>query len=354
MVSRFLFPSPTFLEHVGVEKEGHRDERAQQPCSLEPKLKERPPKRHSGHAPQPAFPPRSGPGRSSQGLGWLPPNSSGVFTQKASLPSSHSGAWSHHSSATRDSSLPASYLTLSSIKQNRPFPPSGSAQLSQHLESRSPPQSQRAQPAAGKMGSELHPHQPLPSAPETHLTQDALLPGLPAGQGLPGGEAQRLSLQPPRGNEGHPPCSPHRAGRGLRCSHASASASLQPALPVPPCQKESARGPCHREGVGTPPVAEEDQGLEELRAGCPHGLTAGGVAAAPGSLGAGERPESTRQRQEAAPSIRSQVCTLAPRDPSGGPQHRDGRELRRQLEDTEFPGLEGRAQMATAQFIQSE
>lgn len=66
---------------------------------------------------------------------------------------------------------PHCHLALSSIKPNRPLPPSGSSQLSRHLESRAPPQSQHAQTAAGRNGSELPPHQTLLPAAESCLTQ---------------------------------------------------------------------------------------------------------------------------------------------------------------------------------------
>lgn len=154
-----------------MDRKEHRDEREQLSCLLKPRLKERPCLRHSGHrttrlpaslwspelSPEPAMvTPRLQWGFYSQGKSSLLPTREPVPTiplQQGTDPCQHCR------------------LALSSIKPNRPLPPSGSSQLSQHLESRAPPQSQRAQTAAGRMGSELPPHQTLRPAAESCLTQ---------------------------------------------------------------------------------------------------------------------------------------------------------------------------------------
>ena len=148
-----------------MDREEHRDEREQLSCLLKPRLKERPCLRHSGHRttrlPASLWSPELSPGPVMvtprlQGKSSVLPTREPVPTtplQQGTDPCPHC------------------HLALSSIKPNRPLPPSGSSQLSQHLESRAPPQSQHAQTAAGRMGSEQPPHQTLRPAAERCLTQ---------------------------------------------------------------------------------------------------------------------------------------------------------------------------------------
>ena len=169
--SLLLFSSLTFSEHVGMDRKEHRDEREQLSRLLKPKLKERPCLRHSGH-PTTRLPASLWSRELSPGPAMATPRLQGGFYPKGKsslLPTREPVPTTPLQQGTDP--CPHCCLALSSIKPNRPLPLSGSSQLSQHLESRAPPQSQHAQTAAGRMGSELPPHQTLLPAAESCLTQ---------------------------------------------------------------------------------------------------------------------------------------------------------------------------------------
>lgn len=144
-----------------MDRKEHRDEREQLSCLLKPKLKERPCLRHSGPASLWSRELSPGPAMAT-------PRLQGGFYSKSKsslLPTREPVSTTPLQQGTDP--CPHCHLALSSIKPNRPLPPSGSSQLSQHPESRAPPQSQHAQTAAGRMGSELPPHQTLLPAAES-------------------------------------------------------------------------------------------------------------------------------------------------------------------------------------------